>query len=187
MTEQDEVKGSKIAPQRVPVSNWADMADAGGGRTAVVNVRVPPNKLLQFSLGHLSYVEWNEIGLAVENPAVPATRWNDRAQRKDPNPYDPGYLADLEMAETERMLRRLASALIKGGMSIPGDDLGEYAECLRNLDTGIINALLTWLRNAGIGVMAELDARAETFHGLRTAGVEGVRTEGLEPPPVAGA
>lgn len=144
---------------------------SGAGDTAAVRVTLPSGKVMKFRLGHLSYSEWNDIGLQVPEPPVPNTRWD--GSRKAPNPQDTGYVRARNDAADKRATMRLARALEKGGMAIPGDTLEDKAASLRTIDTGVVNALLNYLASTGLGLRAELEARAEQFHGVPTGNDEG--------------
>lgn len=134
-------------------------------RSPVVNavIHLPYGRTLEFPIYIPTWHEWNEIGAAVRNPAVPTNRVGANGERL-PNPYDPVYQQDIARAEEERQYRRLALALVKAGNAIPGASLEEQASNLRDaVGMDIANALLGLLAEMVSKGRARLEARAESF------------------------
>ena len=120
-------------------------------------------RTLDIPLNTLSYGEWMGIETEVPEPAVPRTLTGVGGV-KLPNREDVAYRRDLAAAQEERAYRRLALALEKGGMSIPGNTPSEKAREIKdNLDAGVSNALLTFLATAAMGGKATAEAAADTF------------------------
>jgi hypothetical protein len=138
----------------------------------VVNVRVEmaygengEPRTLDIPLNTLSYGEWMGVEAEVPEPAVPRTLAGVGGV-KLPNKDDIAYRAALSAANEERAYRRLALALEKGGMVIPGASAKEKAAAIKDeLDAGVSNALLTFLATAAMGGKATAESAADTFRG----------------------
>lgn len=161
------------------MADWGTLA--GLISPAIINatVNLPYGKSIVVPLGTLSYHEWTLLGLEVEEPPIPRTLVNAKGE-KLPNRDDMSYQRKLQIATEERNYRRLAKALEKGGVVVPGATSGEKAQTIRStIDAGIAVALLTVLANAVYGGKAELLAQADTFRPRNDAAGEGAET----PPP----
>ncbi|MCC6615938.1 MAG: hypothetical protein IT320_20880 [Anaerolineae bacterium] len=119
----------------------------------------------------LSYHRWHEIGAMVTDPVMPETRFNALTRSKEPNPDDPDYRRELFAAQVKRDALRAADAIEGGGTPIPGDDLEDKAAWLAdNLDAGVLNALIIFLRRVAERGLAQISARADSFQPVRAAG-----------------
>lgn len=138
-------------------------------RIVTVTIELPHGEPFVVALRTLGYHEWNMIGSEIPDPAIPRTRVGDDG-KPALNPNDPDYLRARGEVTEERTYRRLASALIGGGMELPGDDIGAQARYLReNIDAGIANVLIDFLVSTVAGGRARIETRADTFHGGRPA------------------
>lgn len=154
---------------------------------ATLNITMPDGKKQRFRLGILGYSEYNEIGLEVLDPTVPATRYNQRTDTKEANPDDVSYRAALAKANDERRVRRLAQSLEYGGLTLPGATLADKARALKALHSNVITALLVGFQQAHFNVEGALEKRADTFHGLRSDGEPDIANVSYDAEPVESA
>lgn len=134
---------------------------------ATVLIDMPDGRVLRFRLGHIGYSEWNEIGAAVPSPKAPT---KVLAGKRVTDAENPAYARARLEADDERMLRRLARALERGGMPLPGETLEAKAAALRDRDTGLVNALLNHVMTMGLGVRTRFEEQATFPDGLSGAG-----------------
>lgn len=119
----------------------------------------------------LSYHRWHELGAMVTDPIMPETRFNPVTRTKEANPDDPDYRRDLYLANVKRDALRAVTAIEGGGTDIPGADLEEKAAWLAdNIDAGVMNALIIFLRRAAERGLAQIATRADSFQRLRDEG-----------------
>lgn len=123
----------------------------------------PKPRAIVIPLGTLSYGEWMKAEAMTPEPAIPQTLAGP-GNSKLPNRDDVKYRAALSDATEKRAYLRLAMALEKGGMAIPGSSLEAKAAIVRDeLDAGVANALLTFLATAAMNGKATAEAAADTF------------------------
>lgn len=116
-------------------------------------------ELIEIHMRTLTYGEWEAIGRQVPNP-MPQVFGG-----REGNSYDtknPAYVRDVNEADRKRLLYRLAASVILDDLN--GDDLEAKSQALLKLDMQIIESLLFVLMQAHQGRMAQVTARAESFH-----------------------
>jgi hypothetical protein len=124
-----------------------------GPRPILCKLKFDYGREIDVPLMALTREKWNEIGFEVINPVVPRTVLG-KGGEKQANIYDVEYVRDINLAEEERMLRRLVWALKAAGNDIGGPtaSLKEGAALLRQeVDTGILDGLTRFLRDVSQG------------------------------------
>lgn len=118
---------------------------------------------LEFTLKALSVFQYNSIGMQVPDPS-PATIGADPKTKRpiyDTTSWE--YRTGLNEAANERMVRRLAEALVEP--AIPGDDLPAKAQWIQqNMTPGIVNQLAVLMASAANRGEARIANRADNFH-----------------------
>lgn len=143
--------------------DWKTLKASAAPVVVTVNVELPYGRDLPVQVGTLSYGEWLGVESECPEPVVPRTLPGPN-NTKLPNREDLAYRQALAAVQEERAYRRLALALEKGGMTIPGASAQEKAQAIKSeLDAGVSNALLVFLANAAMGGKAQAEQSAETF------------------------
>lgn len=161
---------SALAPKTVAIEVVIPAYGVGDkARSEVIEIRM------------LSYHRWHEIGAMVVDPIMPETRFNALTHTKEPNPEDPDYRRGLYLANVKRDSLRAAAAFEAGGAVLPGDDLETKAAWLAdNVDAGVLNALIIFLRRAAEKGLAQIAARADSFQPVRSPGTGNAGSEGVD-------
>ena len=132
----------------------------------------PDGTVQRFTLGVLSYAEYNEIIAANPTPSVP------RKFSKDAGGFiemddDKKYQADQIAVQNARQLQLLAASALKGGYTLKGSNLKEQAEWFKARATSVVSALLVVFMQAHHGMGGRLEAQAAAFQRLPDAGAAG--------------
>lgn len=143
--------------------NWDELREQVQPKRVNVVIKRPHAKDVTIPMVPLTYFEWISIDLEVNEPAIPRTIVAGDGT-KLPNKEDAAYRMDMARVNMERSYRRLLLALKKAGVEVPGHDAREKIETLqKDIDSGIANALLSWLAQAAMGGKAEVERQAENF------------------------
>jgi hypothetical protein len=116
---------------------------------------------LEFTLKTLSFFTYNSLGAQVADPSL-ATIGMDKNGKPlyDTNSWQ--YRVGLNDAANERMVRRLAAALIEP--EIPGNDIPEKAQWIKDtMSPGIVNQLAILMATAANRGEARIANRADNF------------------------
>ncbi len=128
----------------------------------IIDVRIQgAGEDIVIPLRPLTYVEWNNAAIGVEIPRAPMVRKMSNGKNQDvEDSNDPKFQEAFINAHNTINFRRLAVALEGGGAKeLKGKSLDEQVELLREMDTGITNALIEFLSRAA------RSKRAERFQG----------------------
>lgn len=152
----------------------------------IVDVKIQSEMLPEpviVSIVPLSYAEYQDCAIGVDIPSVPTkTVMRDNKKQEVPDLNDPDYQRAYSEANTTIALRRVGLALSKAGYDeLKGKSQDEQVAILREMDTGVVNALTE--------VLASL-ARRKRGEVFRTKPVSGnghadLSSNGVEPEPVA--
>lgn len=157
-------------PKTMRPPRAASFADLTRPLTISTIVETPYGDSIRYELGVLTFHEWNEIVLSVQEPPIPRSKRGEGGEMV-PNPDDVTYKAAFVKVDEERRLRLLARSLELGGLGIPGASLLEKADALRDANVAHLTALWTFLKKVCQGGRADIEHRAETFHPLRGGAV----------------
>jgi hypothetical protein len=131
---------------------------------------------VKVSVATLSWARWNDIGLSVSEPEAPLKMVMEAGKKTyKPATDSPEFRAAQIEAANERTYRRLAVAL-QGGGSLPElahAPMDEAVKIVKELDSGVLNALSNLLQQVAYGSKARLESRATTFLGLPAIEGEG--------------
>jgi hypothetical protein len=141
-------------------------------------------------LAVLSWSEWSEIGLAVDDPLVPdKPKVVDGKKRYVLDRDDPDYRRELVDAANERSMRRLARSLVLAG-NFDGrlDDLpvDEQAAAVGKLPNGLLMGLNAAMNRIHRMSHSEVMAKSKNFLGVSDTEGVGEEGAGVEPVGVAG-
>jgi hypothetical protein len=117
---------------------------------------------LEFTLKALSVFQYNSIGVQVPDPSPDTIGIDPKTKRPllDTNSWD--YRTKLNQAANERMMRRLAEALVEP--AIPGGDLAAKSAWIQdNMTPGIVNQLAILMASAANRGEARIANRADNF------------------------
>jgi len=92
----------------------------------------------------LTYTEWLNVGIGIDVPKPPVVRRTKDGKMSDVEDVnDSDYQRQFVEYHNQLNLRRLAIALDGGGAEeLKGKSLDEQVDALRDIDTGIVNALV---------------------------------------------
>lgn len=145
------------------MTTWDALKDELGPKTIRAEITTSYGRTVTVPIVTLSYHEWVAIGLEVPDPPVPRTLIN-KAGEKLPNRDDVTYLEALNRVTSDRNHRRLARAMEKAGVTIPGSTNADKSRQLQEtLDAGIAARLIMLLGEAAMGGKARLLEQADTF------------------------
>ena len=118
--------------------------------------------------------EWDKIGREVASPAPPKVAEGPRGVVY--NYSDPGYIEAFNLAEMERVKRRLAMSL---KLTIEGETAEQKAHWLENnLDRDVFQGLLMGFIQGSRDRSAQVEARASSFQRGRANGASDTGTAG---------
>lgn len=145
------------------MTTWSDLSSALGPVTIRAEIELPYGRKVTVPLVTLTYHEWVSVGLEVPDPAIPRTLV-DKSGNKVPNRDDVGYQRAVQEAASDRNYRRLALAMEKAGITIPGNTSAEKGRTLATtLDAGVAARLIMLLGDAALGGRGRLLDTADTF------------------------
>lgn len=137
-------------------------------------------KVLELTLGTLSYIESEEIALSVNRP-VPPQRIDEKGKYV-PNYDDLRFQRAWTEMGNEIVLRRLGRMLQKGGSfaEFEGKTLAEIAKILRTWDSAMVNTLTGVLTQVLSKGETHLESLASNFPAIPVSHHESVPSEGLD-------
>lgn len=117
---------------------------------------------LEFTLKALSVFQYNSIGMQVPDPSPATVGVDPKTKRPIYDTTSWEYRTGLNEAANERMVRRLAEAMVEP--AIPGDDLSSKAQWIQqNMTPGIVNQLAVLMAQAANRGEARIANRADNF------------------------
>lgn len=148
--------------RELEIIGTAKSLDDGMTYEAEIIVELPDDKAMIFKMRTLSIGEWDEIGGTVPQPGPPVSGFKKGTAEPIYNEKDAGYLAACNAADSKRMQRRLAAALV---LDIPGETIEEKGDAIgTKMDAGVTRQLLGALMALTFGGVSRVDRRAESFH-----------------------
>lgn len=180
------------------------MTPSANGKTALaafdINLLKPPElvnihvdtaygRSLDIPFAPLTYHRYNELGALVPQPAVPRTGIDPNSGKPIANPSDPEYLLAQNEAANLRDFLRIAEGMTKArdylrdvkgepdvGVDLPGEDLMEKAEWLRdNIDAAVSGILIEAMWKLCRKGATQIEDRAASFHAVSTGGAAGLQ------------
>lgn len=131
--------------------------------------------------------QWDDEGRAIIDPKVPLTLADPNdPDRKLPNRNDSLYLEKLAAALRRRLAYRLACALERAGVNVPGESVIEKADEVLKMDNGIFQALAQQVIKSSVGAeRARVESLAAGFSAESNAETEDDRLPVMEHQAVA--
>jgi hypothetical protein len=167
------------APVVKNVTDLVAVLESLDGDTYNALLTFPDGTVQRFTLGVLSYAEYNEIIAANPMPSVPRKFSKDAGgfiEKDDDEKYQAARIA----VQDARQLQLLAASALKGGYTLKGGSLKEQAAWFKARATSVVGALLTVFTQAHHGMKGSLERQADGFHRVPGAGLEGTPTVGPE-------